>query len=239
MDLGTVITSHQDISGKQDTLVSGINIKSVNGESILGEGDLIIEGGYSDANVQAVDTTETLDDVETNTYVKYVSQTLTEEQKAQVRENIGVNSSNDNIDYVKKEELSKVAISGSYNDLLDKPTQITKPILEAPYDGITAGFIEDNIMKHGVIYVSQPTNIETTITIENFEVPDKDVVEYIWYFKTGTMPILSLPSYIYWANGELPEIEDDTVYELSITATRYYSTHDYIYKAVLVPFKTI
>lgn len=41
-------------------------------------------------NIQAVDTSETLDDVETNTYVKYVAQTLTEEQKAQVRENIGV-----------------------------------------------------------------------------------------------------------------------------------------------------
>lgn len=34
-----------DISGKQDTLVSGTNIKTINGESILGEGDIVIEGG--------------------------------------------------------------------------------------------------------------------------------------------------------------------------------------------------
>ena len=34
-----------DISGKQDTLVSGENIKTINGKSILGEGDIVIEGG--------------------------------------------------------------------------------------------------------------------------------------------------------------------------------------------------
>lgn len=41
----TALQSHQDISGKQDKLVSGTNIKTINGESILGEGDLTIEGG--------------------------------------------------------------------------------------------------------------------------------------------------------------------------------------------------
>ena len=42
VDLGTVITSHQDISGKQDTLVSGTNIKTVNSYSVLGSGDLTL-----------------------------------------------------------------------------------------------------------------------------------------------------------------------------------------------------
>lgn len=45
VDLGTVITSHQDISGKQDKLVSGTNIKTINGTSILGSGNITIEGG--------------------------------------------------------------------------------------------------------------------------------------------------------------------------------------------------
>ena len=40
VDLGTVITSHQDISGKQDKLVSGTNIKTINNESILGAGNI-------------------------------------------------------------------------------------------------------------------------------------------------------------------------------------------------------
>lgn len=34
------ITEHQDISGKQDKLVSGVNIKTINGTSILGSGNI-------------------------------------------------------------------------------------------------------------------------------------------------------------------------------------------------------
>lgn len=40
VNLGSVITAHQDLSGKQDVLVSGSNIKSVNGQSVLGSGDI-------------------------------------------------------------------------------------------------------------------------------------------------------------------------------------------------------
>lgn len=82
---GTSITS--DGSGN---ITINTPLKTINGETIIGDGNLIIEGGNPEANVQAVDTNEVLEDVETNTYVKYVPQTLTEEQKAQVRANIGV-----------------------------------------------------------------------------------------------------------------------------------------------------
>lgn len=34
-------------TGKQDTLVSGTNIKTVNGTSILGSGDIAVSGGAS------------------------------------------------------------------------------------------------------------------------------------------------------------------------------------------------
>jgi hypothetical protein len=33
------------LGGKQDTLVSGVNIKTINGNSLLGAGDLVISGG--------------------------------------------------------------------------------------------------------------------------------------------------------------------------------------------------
>lgn len=56
-------------SGKQDILVSGTNIKTINGQSILGAGNISVQGGDTNA-------------------VKYVAQTLTEEQKAQARANI-------------------------------------------------------------------------------------------------------------------------------------------------------
>lgn len=35
------------LNGKQDTLISGTNIKTINGNSLLGEGDITIEGGSS------------------------------------------------------------------------------------------------------------------------------------------------------------------------------------------------
>lgn len=67
VDLGTVITEHQDISGKQDKLVSGTNVKTINGESILGSGNITIQGGsggdsaaYPIVNHGTGDTTFTL-----------------------------------------------------------------------------------------------------------------------------------------------------------------------------------
>lgn len=56
----------QVVDAKQDSLVSGSNIKTINGQSIVGSGDITISGGSSDANVQAVDTGDVLDDVTVN-----------------------------------------------------------------------------------------------------------------------------------------------------------------------------
>lgn len=39
------LTEHQDISGKQDLLVSGTNIKTINNQSLLGSGNITISGG--------------------------------------------------------------------------------------------------------------------------------------------------------------------------------------------------
>ena len=41
----TALQTHQDISGKQDKLVSGTNIKTINGQSLLGSGNITIESG--------------------------------------------------------------------------------------------------------------------------------------------------------------------------------------------------
>ena len=59
-DLGTVIT---DISSKQDALVSGTNIKTINNESILGSGNITISGGGSgvEAKVYSADFTTLTD----------------------------------------------------------------------------------------------------------------------------------------------------------------------------------
>ena len=43
--------SQAEVSSKQDRLVSGTNIKTINGNSLLGSGDLTIEGGGSDVAI--------------------------------------------------------------------------------------------------------------------------------------------------------------------------------------------
>lgn len=66
VDLGTVITSHQDISGKQDKLISGTNIKTINGNSILGEGDIAV-GADNSGKLEEVFVTPVISDT-TATY---------------------------------------------------------------------------------------------------------------------------------------------------------------------------
>lgn len=57
-----------DVSGlktsKQNTLVSGTNIKTINGETILGEGDITV-GGSTPANMVTTDTSQTITGVKT------------------------------------------------------------------------------------------------------------------------------------------------------------------------------
>ena len=81
-------------SGKQDTLVSGTNIKTVNGNSILGSGNLQIQTGETDV-------------------VKYTAQTLTAEQKAQARANIDAASLEDinSMDFVTAASLPTASAS--------------------------------------------------------------------------------------------------------------------------------
>lgn len=45
----------QEIAEKQDALVSGVNIKTINGQSLLGAGDIIIQGGGGSGGTIVVD----------------------------------------------------------------------------------------------------------------------------------------------------------------------------------------
>jgi hypothetical protein len=64
-----------DISGKQDTLVSGTNIKTINGSSVLGSGDITLSGGAIDSvNGQTGVVVLDADDIDdTSTTNKFVT----------------------------------------------------------------------------------------------------------------------------------------------------------------------
>lgn len=74
-----------------------------------------------------------------------------------------------------------------------------------------------------------------TLSITGFVAPTTLFGNYTVHLKTSTNNSISLPSILFWPNGEQPVFEDNTCYELSITATLFDA--EYVYKAVLVAFK--
>lgn len=44
------------VNGKQDTLISGTNIKTINNESLLGSGNISITGGIESLTTSEIDT---------------------------------------------------------------------------------------------------------------------------------------------------------------------------------------
>lgn len=71
------------VNNKQETLVSSVNIKTIKGKDVLGEGNIEFE-----ENVEAVDTAETIEELDKTPNLKYTTQILTEEEKTVARSNI-------------------------------------------------------------------------------------------------------------------------------------------------------
>ena len=155
IDLGTVITSHQDISGKQDKLVSGTNIKTINGTSILGSGNIVISGGG------------------------------------------GSSSGN-----------------GAYG-LVEHGTSDTTFAL-TPNTFHVWDEVAELTLSFG----------EETAGVAN---------EYLFQFTSGSEPtVLTLPDNIVWANDEIPVIESNCVYQISVL--KGFATIMSFYKPALMEF---
>lgn len=108
-----------NLSGKQDTLVSGTNIKTINNQSILGSGNIEVGGGGT--SVQS-NWTET--DTSSAAYILNKPALST------------VATSGDYNDLTNKPTLSAVATSGDYTDLTNKPT-LSSVAISGDYDDLT------------------------------------------------------------------------------------------------------
>ena len=62
----TALQTHQDLSGKQDVLVSGTNIKTINGTSLLGKGNITISSEEEIAEMGFTKNTGTITAVQAN-----------------------------------------------------------------------------------------------------------------------------------------------------------------------------
>lgn len=137
-----VQTNTSAIAGKQDTLVSGTNIKTINNQSLLGSGDISISGGQATdvqingtsitsnntANIQTFSTYNantnkiaTMNDLPVIPTIPTKTSDLTNDS------GFITNTVNDLTNYTLTSNLSAVATSGDYNDLSNLPTIPTVP----------------------------------------------------------------------------------------------------------------
>jgi hypothetical protein len=196
----------------------------------LYDGTNLNEAGF----LAGEETSDQLDDVETHTYVKYVPQTLTDEQKAQTRINIDAisGSSLKTINGESIVGIGDITISGGGGEKeyveVDGRSSITFN------SGIR--LFEPNKIYYSTCEVGELVVIDADGVIP----PTENVGEYTLYFTTsemlGPMP-LEVPAEWIWANGTAPTIENGVTYELSVCATKL--GNDYIYKACLIPFKPV
>jgi hypothetical protein len=119
------------ISTKQDTLVSGTNIKTINNNSLLGSGNINISGGTPtdvQINGTSIVSNNTANIITESAYNSNTNKIATKNDiptnTSQLTNNSGFidNTVNNLVNYPLSSSLSSVATSGSYNDLSNKPT---------------------------------------------------------------------------------------------------------------------
>lgn len=196
-------TTVQDvINGKQETLVSGTNIKTINNQSILGSGNISISGGNGGGTVGTLVTNNTT------------------AQTASASESFA-----DTIN------LHKIAKTGTYSDLIGTPTVSSNVATDkADNTKITgAKAVYDEV--HPAVVSSQPAGgfapnvlydlgtITGTVTFTMASPTDATIINhYYWTFDTSsTAPTITWPVGITsWFGGNPPTISASKHYEISV-----------------------
>lgn len=239
---------------KQDTLVSGENIKTINGENILGSGDITIEGGVGTITGVSVNgtsiATSGVADIPAASTSKYGVTKLT----------TLINSSSTTLAATASAVKIAYDLANSKQDKLESGTNI-KTINGASILGSGDITISGGSSGGGVpviavtIHMGELSFSEHTIPLEPDKIyyanesiemvyiytvtpPTGDVGKYSVHFTTTSIVLgFECPQNWLWANGTTPTLEPSTTYELSVVATKF--GDDYIYKAVLTPFKAL
>ena len=134
--------SSSSLSGKQDTLVSGVNIKTINNESLLGSGNITISGGSTitiDPSLDSGSTNAVANSAITNALNSKASQS----DLSSLTDVVSAHTASTNIHVTAQDKINwnnKSNFSGSYNDLTDKPTIPTVPTSNTAFTN-DAGYI--------------------------------------------------------------------------------------------------
>ena len=169
----------------------------------LYDGTNLNESGF----LAGEETSDQLDDVETNTYVKYVPQTLTAEQKAQTRINIGA-VSGDNFKTINGESIlgsGNITISGGGSS-----------------SGGSGAYSEVNHGTSDTTFTLTPNTFHvwdevTSLTLDLGSETSGVANEFLFQFTSGANATsLTLPDDIKWANDAPPTIAKNMIYQVSI-----------------------
>lgn len=158
-------------------------------------------------NAGMVDADEELEEVNTLPCVKYVQQTLTDEQKAIARENIGVGEGSEDLTEIKASIETINTEIESINTALGNISTSTPEIDHGTAD--TTLEIEPNVFhKWGEV-----ASLSLSLGAEKEGV----VNEFLFQFASGAdATTLSLPEGIEWENGAYPDILANATYQVSI-----------------------
>ena len=169
----------------------------------LYDGTNLNEAGF----LAGEETSDQLDDVETHTYVKYVPQTLTDEQKAQTRINIGA-VSEDNFKTINGESIlgsGNITISGGSSS-----------------SGGNGAYSEVNHGTNDTTFTLTPNTFHVwdevaSLTLDFGSETSGVANEFLLQFTSGaTATSLTLPDDIKWANDTPPTIAENMIYQISI-----------------------
>lgn len=176
--------------------------KTINGNPIIGDGDITITGGGGDINLSKYATKEEFDALAESA----------NERLSQLETNVT--------------DLSDVARSGAYDDLEGKPTFKTinsESILGAGNIEVTLAYPQVNHGTSDTSFTLTPNTFHvwdavTSLSLTLGTATDGIANEYLFQFSTdsSTPTALSLPSTVMWAGGEVPQIEVMKTYQVSI-----------------------
>ena len=161
-----VVADITDLQGKldakQDKLVSGTNIKTINGQEILGSGDIVIEGGTGDVTKQYVDeqlalkVDKTVYEADKATFALKTEIPSIEGLASKEELQNGLEGKQDKGDYALKTELpdiSGLATKAEVDETYAKKTEIpdisnlaTKEELEAKADASALASKQDTLV---------------------------------------------------------------------------------------------
>lgn len=137
---------------------------------------------------------------------------------------------------VEEEYVSKIPGKGlSTNDFTDE-YKFKVDSIDTKQNKQIVTYVDTNVIEVAYpehIYIFDLNNKD--LVVHEFYPPSESIARYTFYFRGARSVIF--PTNTLWAHGESPFVETTNNYELSVLATKM--GDEYIYKAVLIPFKIV